>query len=57
MVGGARRALREIACPFRLTVVVVAWAEPREGIVRIINARMATRREVQLFQRRMEDFR
>jgi plasmid stabilization system protein ParE len=33
------------------------WAEPREGIVRIINARMATRREVQLFQRRMEGFR
>jgi hypothetical protein len=37
-------------------VVVVSWSEPREGVVRIINARMATRGEVELFQRRMKDF-
>ena len=32
-------------------VVVVVWVEPREDVVRIISARLATRRETRLFQR------
>jgi hypothetical protein len=39
-----------------LGVVVVSWSEPREGVVRIISARMATRGEIELFQRRLKDF-
>jgi hypothetical protein len=39
-----------------LGVVVVSWSEPREGVVRIISARMASRGEVELFQRRLKDF-
>ena len=39
-----------------LGVVVVAWSEPRERVVRIISARMATRGEIELFQRKLKDF-
>jgi uncharacterized DUF497 family protein len=40
----------------RAGVIVVSWSEPREGVVRVISARMASRREVELFQQRLKEF-
>ena len=39
--------------PIPRGVVIVIWTERAEGIVRIISARMASRRESELFRERM----
>ena len=39
--------------PIRRGMVLVAWVERIEGVVRIISARMATRREASLFRERL----
>ena len=37
-------------------IVVVAWADLGDDVIRIISARMATRREAQNFLERMRDY-
>lgn len=36
-------------------IVLVVWVDQGEDVVRIISARMATRREAELFRKRMRD--
>jgi uncharacterized DUF497 family protein len=40
-----------------VVVVVVVHTEPAEDVIRIISARPATRREVELYRRHMDEYR
>ena len=41
--------------PIQRGIVLVVWTEPGEDMIRIISARLATRRERELFHRHMEE--
>jgi len=43
--------------PIRDGIVLVAWTEREEGVVRLISARWATPRERRLYHRRLESLR
>ena len=43
--------------PIARGVMVVVHTEPAEDVIRIISARPATRREVELYRRYMDDYR
>ena len=43
--------------PIARGVIVVVHTEPAEEVIRIISARPATRREVELYRRYMDDYR
>ena len=41
--------------PVRRGIIVVVWTERTEETVRIISARLATKREIQLYRKHMEE--